>query len=165
MQTSLFRYLERSRHGLEALRRSTVFTQEHFLVAGQVLNLEQTALRLERAIPTGLTAAQTTAREATQRLRTVKATILGERAHALSHLHRTLTHRGTSLTSTFEKALATAAASLESLSPLAVLSRGYALGFDGQQRLLRTVEQVQEDEEIRIRLADGSIRARVTAKE
>lgn len=54
---------------------------------------------------------------------------------------------------------------LDSLSPLHVLARGYSLtaAVDGQ--LVKSVKAVRPDDPLRIRLADGSIHAKVTHTE
>jgi exodeoxyribonuclease VII large subunit len=52
---------------------------------------------------------------------------------------------------------------LETLSPLAVLERGYALIFDATGHLLKDAGQVNPGDTIRARLAQGEIRAAVTA--
>ena len=57
---------------------------------------------------------------------------------------------------------------LETLSPLAILERGYALVFDGAGQLVKDAGQVSAGDEIRARVARGEIRATVkkaTAKE
>jgi exodeoxyribonuclease VII large subunit len=51
---------------------------------------------------------------------------------------------------------------LESLSPLAILERGYALVFDPQGNLLKDAGTVKTGDEISARLARGQIRAAVT---
>ncbi len=54
---------------------------------------------------------------------------------------------------------------LEALNPLAVLRRGYALVTDAEGRVVRRPVQAPLDAEVRIRLAEGGLRARVTAHE
>jgi exodeoxyribonuclease VII large subunit len=54
---------------------------------------------------------------------------------------------------------------LRSLSPLAVLERGYALVFDSEGRLLKNARVVKVGDEISARLAHGEIRASVTKKQ
>ena len=54
---------------------------------------------------------------------------------------------------------------LESLSPLAILERGYALVFDSEGKLLKDVSGVNLGEEISARLAHGELRATVTRKQ
>jgi len=54
---------------------------------------------------------------------------------------------------------------LESLSPLAILERGYALVFDSEGNLLKNAQRVKVGEQISARLAHGQIHAAVTKKE
>jgi exodeoxyribonuclease VII large subunit len=54
---------------------------------------------------------------------------------------------------------------LESLSPLAILERGYALVFDSEGKLLKDISGVNLGEEISARLAHGELRATVTRKQ
>jgi exodeoxyribonuclease VII large subunit len=53
---------------------------------------------------------------------------------------------------------------LESLSPLAILDRGYALVFDAEGKLLKDARKINVGDEISARLAHGEIRAEVTQK-
>jgi len=50
---------------------------------------------------------------------------------------------------------------LETLSPLAILERGYALVFDGSGQLVKDAAQVKAGDEIRARVARGEIAATV----
>jgi exodeoxyribonuclease VII large subunit len=54
---------------------------------------------------------------------------------------------------------------LESLSPLAVLERGYALVFDASGKLLKNASNTEVGQEISARLARGEIVARVTKQQ
>jgi len=54
---------------------------------------------------------------------------------------------------------------LESLSPLAILDRGYALVFDANGKLLKDPASVNVGDEISARLARGEIQAAVTRKQ
>ena len=53
-------------------------------------------------------------------------------------------------------------ASLEALSPVAILNRGYALVFDATGQLVKDAAQLQAGDELFARLARGRVRARVT---
>jgi len=53
---------------------------------------------------------------------------------------------------------------LESLSPLAILDRGYALVFDSEGKLLKSAQAVNPGDEIKARLSQGEIQATVTKK-
>jgi exodeoxyribonuclease VII large subunit len=52
-------------------------------------------------------------------------------------------------------------ASLEALSPLAILNRGYALVFDAKGRLLKDASRLKVGDELSARLARGQVKARV----
>jgi len=53
--------------------------------------------------------------------------------------------------------LAVAAGKLESLSPLGVLGRGFAMAFDSRGRIIRRADDVRRGERFRLRLSDGEI--------
>ncbi|MDR2035374.1 MAG: exodeoxyribonuclease VII large subunit [Coriobacteriales bacterium] len=165
LNSGLKRYLERARHQLKTLQHSAVFTQERYLVAQYSLSLEQTAQRLDRAIPAGLLAALAWTRASAQRLRGAGAALFSAHKAVLQHLQPGLIHGGTALTHRYDKAIIQAAASLESLSPLAVLSRGYALAYDKNARILLSADQVEKGDQIQVNLAQGSLKAQVTAIE
>jgi exodeoxyribonuclease VII large subunit len=56
-------------------------------------------------------------------------------------------------------------ASLEALSPVAILNRGYALVFDAKGRLVKDAARLKAGDEVSARLARGRVRARVTGTE
>jgi exodeoxyribonuclease VII large subunit len=56
-------------------------------------------------------------------------------------------------------------ASLEALSPVAILNRGYALVFNLNGQLVKDAAQLQPGDELSARLARGRVRARVTGTE
>ncbi len=52
------------------------------------------------------------------------------------------------------------ARALQAVSPLATLDRGYAIVFDAHGKVLRSITEVNDGDALRIRLADGELRAR-----
>jgi exodeoxyribonuclease VII large subunit len=56
-----------------------------------------------------------------------------------------------------------ASARLEALSPVAVLSRGYAIVYSNDGTLLRSAADIAPGQNIRARLAEGTLEAQVTA--
>ncbi|OLT49180.1 exodeoxyribonuclease VII large subunit [Saccharomonospora sp. CUA-673] len=62
-----------------------------------------------------------------------------------------------------QSALAASRARLTALGPSATLERGYAVvqyrGDDGELKVLRSVDEVREDTELRVRVADGAVSA------
>ena len=61
--------------------------------------------------------------------------------------------------------LALAAASLDALSPLGVLQRGYAIAQDASGKLVRDAAAVNVGDEVRVRLAKGKLNTRVVTTE
>jgi exodeoxyribonuclease VII large subunit len=61
--------------------------------------------------------------------------------------------------------LGLAAASLDALSPLGVLQRGYAIAQDASGRLLRDASSVAQGDAVTVRLAKGKLNTRVEAIE
>lgn len=53
-------------------------------------------------------------------------------------------------------------AQLDALSPLSVLNRGFSIAENERGEILRDARRVKEDEQVKIRLARGTIEARVT---
>jgi exodeoxyribonuclease VII large subunit len=50
---------------------------------------------------------------------------------------------------------------LEALSPLKIMDRGYSLAYSDDGRLVKSVNQVKKDEQLQIKLTDGSILCKV----
>jgi exodeoxyribonuclease VII large subunit len=81
-----------------------------------------------------------------------------------AELLRRAVHQMTARLQEGRKGLATQAARLEALSPLAVLARGYALVTTVDNKIIRSVGDVTEGDEIRVRLDDGTIKGVVKEK-
>ena len=111
-------------------------------------------------------------RDRAQRMRMARERLLRQdarhqlalvRAH-LERLNQRLEHAPQVLLRSKAARYETALARLQSLSPVAVLNRGYALVFDDAGRLIRSVEQVAAGDAVTARLADGVLDATVTAQ-
>ena len=63
------------------------------------------------------------------------------------------------------EAFAGVAHTLDALSPLAVLERGYAICLTPDGKVIRSADGVKVDETVRVKLHQGSLSARVTSKE
>lgn len=61
--------------------------------------------------------------------------------------------------------LAALAAALDAMSPLKVLARGYSIARDEQGDLIRRVEDVKEEQKLRLRVSDGEVLCRVEGVE
>ncbi|PLR73021.1 exodeoxyribonuclease VII large subunit, partial [Bacillus sp. UMB0728] len=54
---------------------------------------------------------------------------------------------------------------LEALSPLKIMDRGYSLAYSGEGELLKSVSQVEKGDDVQVKLADGTFNCKVTGKE
>ena len=61
-----------------------------------------------------------------------------------------------------DRRLAAAASKLDALSPLKVLGRGYAIGYDGSGQVLTDVRGLHVGDEVSLRLTDGTLGCRIT---
>ncbi len=95
--------------------------------------------------------------DARRRLANVRQQLEAQVANLASAAHRRLLER--------RGALDRQTASLEALSPVAILNRGYALVFDATGRLLKDAARLKAGDEVSARLARGLVRARVTSTE
>ena len=59
--------------------------------------------------------------------------------------------------------LAAISGRLQALSPLSTLARGYAVAHTPDGPVIRTVDAVDPGDELRVRLIDGHVDARVTS--
>ncbi len=87
-------------------------------------------------------------------------------AHAREHLNdmRARLHRSLErLIESFAARLNSTDARLHSLSPLAVLDRGYALVLSANGELIRSTKQIAAGHQLTTRLADGSFASRVVS--
>jgi len=57
--------------------------------------------------------------------------------------------------------LAQLSSQLNTVSPLATLARGYSITFDAKQNVVTSIAQVSQDQAISVRLADGTLSAKV----
>jgi exodeoxyribonuclease VII large subunit len=125
--------------------------------------LDELHLRLESG-------SQRRLRSASQRLSILKERLRRQDVSVrIAATHRRLQaatqrlQQGATLTITARQTrLYRASTQLEALSPLAVLSRGYALVYSANGRLLRSAEETAAGETIQARLGHGSLEARVT---
>ncbi|WP_251551316.1 exodeoxyribonuclease VII large subunit [Neobacillus muris] len=72
-------------------------------------------------------------------------------------MNRALQHTVTKKQTDFDKILST----LQALSPLKIMERGYSLAYTVDHRLLKSVTQVEPDEQVQIQLTDGQVYCKV----
>lgn len=132
-------YLERKQQELTRFKSRPALSEVRWLET-YIQNLNMNYDRFVRAIPNGLKRDQ----------------------ESYVRLHDKLFKLGASLNDSYSKNLQLQIAKLESLSPLNVLKRGYALVSDEEGRVLDSINKVQANEKVHIRLKDGVVEAQVT---
>ncbi|MDR1185759.1 MAG: exodeoxyribonuclease VII large subunit [Coriobacteriales bacterium] len=134
---------QRAEATVERLRHRAVFTDASSLLKTSELQVEGAARRLQQALPLKL-----------------------ERdALFVEGMRTRLSLLASNLLSPCTAVVALAAARLDSLSPLAVLSRGYSIACNREGRVIDTVDAVDLGEQLRVRLSDGSLECTVAGKQ
>lgn len=159
--------LTRTRARLEYLTSHRVFTAERGRLGHHAQRIDEWVRRMEFALQENRSRARVRLNSWTQRLDAFRwerqvAVRKARLAHALSRLEasgrRQLERR--------RESLAQRATSLENLSPIAVLGRGYALVWDERrQRLIRDASTVSVGDAIHLELHRGRVDATITDKE
>ena len=90
---------------------------------------------------------------------------LAMRAARLARLRARLERAGASITPREREKLSVAARGLESLSPLAVLGRGYAIAFNERGGVIKRAADVSEGDRLKVRVSEGDIPCTVTGNE
>lgn len=135
--------LARRRVALEALAARRCLTDPLAPLEDARASLEQSAQRLHDAVPRALARDREGVERSAGRLREAGGRLLRPAEATVGRL----------------------AASLEALSPLAVLARGYAIARDGEGRVVKAARELEAGDEVRVLLGEGAFRARVTSVE
>jgi len=151
-----------ARQSLTSLEKSRVFARMEDLLARRQQRVDDLSFRLQSLVRTriadasrrlALGTSQLQRRDIRQQLRTWEGKLLG-RVQALSATMRQLLMRRRSR-------LEQASGKLATLSPVAILERGYSLIFDASGRLVKDASQLAPGDTIDARLAQGEVKARV----
>ena len=159
--------LARVRSRVEAATAHRVFAAERGRLRIQAQRVDELARRAETGLVRGLERGREHTRRLRERLEAFRfdRQLAARRERLGRHSDRLLAlFRGDA-----EKrraGLSRLAASLDGLSPLAVLGRGYALVWDeAGRRLVRDAAEVDQGQGLRIRLHRGALRATVLSRE
>lgn len=151
---------------LLAAASARVLARPDWILEGRAERLAVLEKRLSLAARRGLSEAQQRVQALGNRLEgagpRVRVSILAERAKALG---ARLLSAGGRMAVPSERRIELAARSLEAVSPLKVLARGYSTTAtleDGERHGLTRAADVQVGDELETRLASGSLRSRVT---
>lgn len=135
LSSALTRRIERALAVVDRIAERPVFADPNTLFSTEAQTIDMLEERLGRAIPLNI-----------ERDR-VRIVHLGDRVRSV----------GQSMLPRFEHQLAVGASRLHDLSPLTVLSRGYAIAKDGDGRIVKSVDAVRVNETVQIEVADGRL--------
>jgi len=140
---ALLHRIQTAEHAVGLLLRRSVFTDRTVLVAPAAQAIDLAASALHRAIP--------------ERLR--------RDADRVEYARRNMRGLSERILAKPKESIAILAARLQDLSPLGILSRGYAATFaeDGVT-VIQSVDQVERGDRVRVRVFDGEIGCTVETK-
>jgi exodeoxyribonuclease VII large subunit len=158
--------LARVRARVNALTQHRVFEAERGRIRTHAQRVDEMVRRTESGLRRRLEKARERYRRAGERLEALRwdRQIADRRGRLAAHESR-LDSLARQRVGAARARLGAAVGKLDSLSPLAVLSRGYALVWDGDDRLLRDPSEVSVGDPLRVRVQGGTLSAQVTGKE
>lgn len=156
-------HLMHARQRYARLSAESVLTRLHDAVSRRDQRIDELRLRLEAAAARRLRVPAARLSTLSERLRRQDVSLRIARAQRrLQEDVARLERAGSQMLSPRWNRLNRAAARLEALSPLAVLSRGYAIVYAADGTVLRAASETAAGQMIRARLSDGSLEAQVT---
>ncbi|MDO4501928.1 MAG: exodeoxyribonuclease VII large subunit [Coriobacteriia bacterium] len=165
LHRGLSQRFEKMRLVLQRYAEKPVLKDVRSLLTPTVLELDDLQARLSQALPNRMQSD----RAKLDLLQTRLSSALGHALDVPLRNHQDASRRLTSLAPRlldgYRRQVGLSAAQLEALSPVAVLSRGYAIARDPQGDVLRSVDQVTPGQDITVRVADGTVAASVTGAE
>ena len=175
--------MQTAAHRVDACRTRPVFSDAHALLGMREQGIDVLGDRLFAALPGMMDVRAQRTAAADQRLRAIgprlaqgqrqrvdatadrlrrAAGLVGTRQAAqVESASARLVREGGALLDRPQAQITTYAQALESLSPLAVLARGYAVARDDEGRLVRRVSDVSSGDGLHVEVGDGVIDARV----
>ena len=155
-----------SRSDLQELALSPVFTQFPQKIKDWRYETEDLAGRIDAALDEKLRAAQDRLEAVRSRLSPIKlSSQLNDKKTRLAVLRERQLAAVRKLTDAKDEKLKIEMASLDALSPLAVLRRGYSITTGEKGEIITSVKQVKQNERVQIRLSDGKLKAEVLETE
>lgn len=145
---------------LSALAASPIFTDPMALLRDDAQRLDEASRRLEGALPGSLAKSRSLLASARMSLLKESPRLLGSRAVRLTEARTALKAAGPALVTPFKERTAVMAAGLEGLSPLAVLSRGYAAAFSDDGAVISSIHSVSRGDAVNVQVSDGLIECR-----
>ena len=146
------------RSTLSELESSRAFSQVQSRIRGFAQRLDDAGYSMESAL--GATLKTRRARHAALALRLSEADLrrrVVERRGKLAELGGRLQASARAGLDRGSERVSLAAGKLESLSPLGVLARGYAIAFNSQGRVIKRAVDVSSGDRVRVRVSEGEI--------
>ncbi len=157
LNASLGRQIERCRMRVDHLASRPVLTDPSALLAGPAQQIDIAADRLERAFPASIDRRRTALDSLELRFaRALEVAGAADRAR-LSAAEQRLGVAASRMTDRFSNELSVLAKTLDALSPLAVVARGYAVARDGEGRVVSEIGAVGAGDALEVMVSDGVI--------
>lgn len=156
-------YTSRLAMALDAAAARPCLRDPAWMVDRRHADLEQSADRLSAAAAHAQERFEAALARLAPRL-SASTSSFAAREHELALASSRLGNEGRALLSGLRSELGARAASLDALSPLKVLARGYSIAY-GPSGVVTSAADVKPDDELHIRLADGDVRARALSVE
>ncbi|WP_188591102.1 exodeoxyribonuclease VII large subunit [Paenibacillus silvae] len=163
LQNSLKQRAVYHRERLTRLQRSPVLVHPRRTLMQHTERLDMLQQRLQRSVDTRMrwtVEKQERLRAALQRFNPREQVNSARRDHAAARKQLELAMR--SITRSKQQQWKSSVRHLDALSPLKVMSRGYSLVYDEhEQRLVKSLKDVQPGDSVKIKLADGQLDCQV----
>lgn len=155
-----------SRAGLQELALSPVFTQFPQRIKERRYETEDFAERINDALKEKLKRAENRFEATKARLSPIKlSSQLNDKKTRLAVLRERQLAAARKLIDGKDENLKIEMASLDALSPLGVLRRGYSITTSESGEIISSIKQVKQTERVQIRLSDGKLKAEVLETE
>ena len=157
MKTCMDRAIHIENVRLEGHVRHPLFKDPQALLSQAWMGLDWHADRLQRAIPANVRRDEQNVAQASARLKAFGASALDIYSQRLESQQTQAQKAMGSMLEKLDARLALAAAQANSLSPLAVLGRGYAIAFDVRGKVVKDVQKVSKGDHVSLRVNNGTL--------
>ena len=164
LQTTMLNQLNTRKELLSKLEKSGIFVKPERMYEVYAQQVDQLRLKLMQGMQQRLHLAKQQSMQFTHRLQLVSPEqLLIQQKQKLEWLHKQLVDSNQNYLQDKQIRFQQLVEKLDLLSPLKIMTRGYGIVFkDGD--IVKSVDQIEEEQPIEIRLSDGLVNATVTAK-
>jgi exodeoxyribonuclease VII large subunit len=154
--------LLRSRAGLQEIALSPVFTQFPQKIKDWRYEIEDLSEQIKAALTEKLKSLENSLDAVKSRLSPLKlASNVSGKQTRLAILRERQNAAVKKLIDAKDENLKIEMASLDALSPLSVLKRGYSMTQNEKKEIITSIRQIKQNENVQIRLSDGKLKAKV----